>query len=46
MEYVTVAEEQSFRGTSTASDGSFSIRLPAGKNELAVSYVGYRTIRQ
>ena len=30
-------------GTSTGSNGEFSVRVPEGKNELRLSYVGYET---
>jgi hypothetical protein len=44
---VSVYNPASGTGVSTTFDGSFSIKLPAGKQELTISYVGYgsRTIQ-
>lgn len=40
---VSVYNPISKTGVSTSLDGSFSINLPAGKQELTLSYVGYAT---
>jgi hypothetical protein len=38
---VSVYNPSSGAGVSTTFDGSFSIKLPGGKQELTISYVGY-----
>lgn len=40
---VTVAVDGSRAGTYTDADGCYSFRLPEGRYELVVSYVGYET---
>src|ERR1035437_6193123 len=40
---VTVLNPASGVGVSTALDGSFAIKVPAGKQELKISYIGYTT---
>lgn len=46
LSYASVAVEQPPTGTWTANDGSFTLKLPAGKHILAVGYVGYRTVKR
>jgi len=38
---VTVLNPATGAGVSTALDGSFAIKVPAGKQELKISYIGY-----
>jgi len=40
---VSVYNSASGVGVSTSLDGSFAIQLPAGKQDLTISYVGYAT---
>ncbi|WP_243635874.1 TonB-dependent receptor [Hymenobacter edaphi] len=42
-EQVSVMVKGTTIGTSTEADGSFRLRLPAGKQTLAVAYLGYVT---
>lgn len=42
-EQVSVMVKGTAIGTSTESDGSFRLRLPAGKQTLAIAYLGYVT---
>ena len=46
LSYASVAVEQPPTGTWTDNDGSFTLKLPAGKHILAVGYVGYRTVKR
>ena len=41
---VTVLNPSSGNGMSTSLDGSFSLKIPSGKQELSISYIGYKTI--
>ena len=41
---VTVLNPASGLGVSTTLDGSFTLKIPSGKQELKISYVGYKTI--
>ena len=40
---VSVYNPASGQGVSTSLDGSFSIKIPSGKHELTISYIGYGT---
>jgi hypothetical protein len=40
---VSVINPASGAGVATALDGSFAIKVPAGKQELKISYIGYTT---
>jgi hypothetical protein len=40
---VTVLNTGSGAGVSTGLDGSFAIKVPSGKQELKISYIGYFT---
>ncbi len=42
MPYVSVAVAGTFVGTTTARDGTYVIRMPAGGGVLSFSFVGYR----
>lgn len=41
---VSVYNPVSGVGVSTSLDGSFTLKVPSGKQDLTVSYVGYRTL--
>lgn len=43
LAYASVAVEQPAVGTWTGNDGTFTLKLPAGKYVIAAGYVGYRT---
>lgn len=46
LSYASVAVEQPPTGTWTDNDGTFTLKLPAGKHTLAVGYVGYRSVKR
>lgn len=46
LSYASVAMEQPPSGTWTDNDGSFTLKIPAGKHILAAGYVGYRTVKR
>ncbi len=41
---VSVYHQASGVGASTSLDGSFTLKIPTGKQELTVSYVGYKSL--
>ena len=43
---VTLAVENSSRGTYTDDHGRYSLQLPVGKTVIVISYLGYQTLRQ
>jgi hypothetical protein len=42
---VSVQNSATGTGVTTALDGSFSLKLPAGKQEITISYIGYTSKR-
>ena len=45
--YATVVlldAETQLAGTATAADGSFSLKVPAGRYRLTIQYLGYETL--
>ena len=40
---VSVVVKGTSVGTTTDADGKFNVRLPAGRNQLEISYAGYQT---